>query len=95
MEKQELIKKVNSVLAEEFEVEESIITPDANIKQTLELDSLSLVDMVALIENEFGVKIWLRYRLLLPCTTIWQREHNVPERTDIPTHSSTPSYRNG
>ena len=57
MEKQELIKKFNSVLAEEFEVEESIITPDANIKQTLELDSLSLVDMVALIENEFGVKI--------------------------------------
>lgn len=57
MNKEELIKKVNSVLAEEFEVEESVITPDANIKQTLELDSLSLVDMVALIENEFGVKI--------------------------------------
>ncbi len=57
MEKQALIAKVNSVLAEEFEVEESVITPEANIKQTLELDSLSLVDMVALIENEFGVKI--------------------------------------
>ncbi len=57
MDKQELIAKVNSVLAEEFEVEESVITPEANIKQTLELDSLSLVDMVALIENEFGVKI--------------------------------------
>lgn len=57
MEKNELIAKVNSVLAEEFEVEESIITPDAPIKQTLQLDSLSLVDMVALIENEFGVKI--------------------------------------
>ncbi len=57
MEKQELIKRVNSVLAEEFEVEESVITPEGNIKQTLELDSLSLVDMVALIENEFGVKI--------------------------------------
>ena len=57
MEKNELIAKVNNVLAEEFEVEESIITPDANIKQTLELDSLSLVDMVALIESEFGVKI--------------------------------------
>ncbi|MCR4665091.1 MAG: acyl carrier protein [Paludibacteraceae bacterium] len=57
MEKNDLIAKVNSVLAEEFEVEESIITPDANIKKTLELDSLSLVDMVALIENEFGVKI--------------------------------------
>ena len=57
MDKQELISKVNSVLAEEFEVEESVITPEANIKQTLELDSLSLVDMVALIDNEFGVKI--------------------------------------
>ena len=57
MERKELIAKVNSVLAEEFEVEESIITPDAPIKQTLQLDSLSLVDMVALIENEFGVKI--------------------------------------
>ena len=57
MEKQELIAKVNSVLAEEFEVDESLISPDANIKQTLDLDSLSLVDMVALIENEFGVKI--------------------------------------
>ena len=57
MEKSELIAKVNSVLAEEFEVEESIITPEANIKKTLMLDSLSLVDMLVLIESEFGVKI--------------------------------------
>lgn len=57
MEKQELIEKVNEVLAEEFEKEVSDITPEGDIKETLELDSLSLVDMVALIENEFGVKI--------------------------------------
>ncbi|MBQ8607388.1 MAG: acyl carrier protein [Bacteroidaceae bacterium] len=57
MEKNELIEKINEVLAEEFEVEVSAITPDADIKDTLELDSLSLVDMVALIESEFGVKI--------------------------------------
>lgn len=57
MDKKELIAKVNAVLAEEFEVEESIITPDANIKKTLQLDSLSLVDMIALIDTEFGVKI--------------------------------------
>ena len=57
MNKKELIAKVNACLAEEFEVEESIITPEAPIKQTLQLDSLSLVDMVALIEYEFGVKI--------------------------------------
>lgn len=57
MEKNELINKVNSVLADEFEVEVSDITPEANIKETLQLDSLSIVDMIALIENEFGVKI--------------------------------------
>lgn len=57
MEKQELIGKINSALADEFEVEESVITPDAPIKETLELDSLSLVDLVALIESNFGIKI--------------------------------------
>lgn len=57
MEKQELISKINQVLADEFEVEMDAITPDADIKETLNLDSLSLVDMVALIEEEFGVKI--------------------------------------
>ena len=57
MEKKELIAKINEVLADEFEVEVSNITPDANIKKTLQLDSLSLVDMVALIEDTFGVSI--------------------------------------
>lgn len=57
MEKQDLIKEVNEVLAEEFEVEVSEISPEANIKETLQLDSLSLVDMVALIESTFKVKI--------------------------------------
>ena len=57
MEKQELIEKINAALADEFEVEESVITPEAPIKETLELDSLSLVDLVALIESNFGIKI--------------------------------------
>ena len=57
MEKNALIAKINETLAEEFEVEVSDITPDANIKEALQLDSLSLVDMVALVESEFGVKI--------------------------------------
>ncbi|MDR2038542.1 MAG: phosphopantetheine-binding protein [Bacteroidales bacterium] len=57
MERQELIEKVNNALAEEFEIEVSDITPDADIKETLDLDSLSLVDMIALIESAFGVEI--------------------------------------
>jgi acyl carrier protein len=55
MEKKELTAKINEALANEFEVDLSAITPEANIKQTLQLDSLSLVDMVALLEENFGV----------------------------------------
>ena len=57
MDRQELIATINNALAGEFEVEVSDITPDANIKDTLHLDSLSLVDLVALIESLFKVKI--------------------------------------
>lgn len=57
MTKEEIIEKINPLLAEEFEVEESDITPDAVIYDTLELDSLSLVDLVAVIEHAFKVKI--------------------------------------
>lgn len=57
MTREEIIEQANSVLAEEFEVEESEFAPEANIKDTLELDSLSLVDLVAVIEHTFKVKI--------------------------------------
>lgn len=57
MEKQEIIERTVAALADEFEKEQEELTPEANIKETLELDSLALVDMVALLEEEFGVKI--------------------------------------
>ena len=57
MTREEIIAKVNSVLAEEFEVEESTLTPDARNKNTLALDSLTLVDLVAIIQTEYRVKI--------------------------------------
>lgn len=57
MDKETFIEKLNELLAEEFEVELSTIKPDATVKITLALDSLSFVDMVAVIENEFGVKV--------------------------------------
>lgn len=57
MTREEIIDQVKEVLAEEFEVEQDIMTDDAIIKDTLELDSLSLVDLVAVIEHTFKVKI--------------------------------------
>ena len=57
MKKQELIEKINAAVADEFEKEIEEMKPEASLKETLELDSLSLVDLVALIEEETGVKI--------------------------------------
>ena len=53
----EIIKTVNGFLVEEFEVDETKITPDANLKDTLELDSLDYVDLVVVIESNFGFKV--------------------------------------
>lgn len=50
----ELIAKINEKLAEEFEVDIEIIQPDAPLMETLALDSLDLVDMVVLVEQNFG-----------------------------------------
>jgi acyl carrier protein len=57
MEKEEMIEKLRAAIAEEFELEEKDIAPEAPIKETLDLDSLSLVDLIALIEAQTGVKL--------------------------------------
>jgi acyl carrier protein len=54
---EEIIEKAATVLAEEFEVDASTITPDAPLKETLDLDSLDLVDVVVLVEQNFGVTL--------------------------------------
>lgn len=54
---EEIIEKATVVLAEEFEIEQSEITPDASLKDTLGLDSLDLVDVVVLVEQNFGVTL--------------------------------------
>lgn len=56
MTKQEIIAKVNNLLVEEFEIEESLLTPNASLKSDLEIDSLDFVDIVVLIDREFGFK---------------------------------------
>lgn len=54
----DLIEKINSVLAEEFELEDtSSIAPDAPLMETLGMDSLDLVDVVVLIEQNFGITL--------------------------------------
>lgn len=52
-----LIDKINTILGEEFEVDVNIIQPNAPLMETLDLDSLDLVDMVVLIEHNFGFTV--------------------------------------
>lgn len=54
---EEIIEKMKTVLADEFEVDASIITPEAPLMETLDLDSLDLVDVVVLIEQNFGITL--------------------------------------
>ena len=57
MNKEEIIKKINGFLVDEFEVDNDEIQPNANLKDTLGLDSLDYVDLVVSIEANFGVKL--------------------------------------
>jgi acyl carrier protein len=57
MKKDEIILKINEFLVEEFEVEEEKIVPEANLKETLELDSLDYIDLVVVIESNFSFKV--------------------------------------
>ena len=57
MTKQDIIDTLNPIIAEEFEIEESIITPDALIYDTLDLDSISLVDLVGIVNVHFHIRI--------------------------------------
>lgn len=57
MNKNEIIEKINEFLIDEFEVDENDIAPEANLKDTLELDSLDFVDLVVAIDESFGIKL--------------------------------------
>jgi len=56
MEYTEIVSTVKDFLADEFEVDSSVIIDDANLIETLELDSLDFVDLVVIIESNFGFK---------------------------------------
>lgn len=57
MQKEEVIKTINRLLIEEFEIEEDQLQPEENLMETLEIDSLDLVDLVVVIEKNFGFKV--------------------------------------
>lgn len=57
MDQQEIISRINDFMVEDFEVDADAISPEANLKDTLDLDSLDYIDLVVVIEQNFGFKV--------------------------------------
>jgi acyl carrier protein len=57
MQNDEIVRKINRLLIEEIELEETQIHPDADLKNDLGIDSLDFVDLFVIIENNFGFKM--------------------------------------
>jgi acyl carrier protein len=57
MNNESIIQKINEFLVEEFEVQPEKIVTTGNLKEVLELDSLDYIDLVVVIENNFGFKV--------------------------------------
>lgn len=54
---EDITEKIRVTLADEFETDIDLIQPDANLMKVLRLDSLDMVDMVVLIEQNFGFSV--------------------------------------
>lgn len=57
MDNNEIIGKIRTFMVDEFEVPEDKMTPDANLKLALGLDSLDYIDLVVVIESNFKFKV--------------------------------------
>ena len=57
MQNDEIIRKINQLLIDEIEIEETQINPAADLKKDLGIDSLDFVDLFVIIENNFGFKM--------------------------------------
>lgn len=57
MTREDIIKTINTFLVEELEIDEELLQEDALLKEKLGIDSLDFVDIVVIVERNFGFKI--------------------------------------
>ncbi|MBQ0073731.1 MAG: acyl carrier protein [Prevotella sp.] len=57
MTRSEIEEKVNNFLIEDLEIDEEKIVAEATLKEDLGIDSLDFVDIVVIVERNFGFKI--------------------------------------
>ena len=57
MEINEIKDKIKSFLVDEMEIDPAKILPEARLKEDMGIDSLEVVDIIVLVEQEFGFKM--------------------------------------
>ncbi len=57
MDTENLYLKIRDILVEQFDVEESSVTMDANLYEELEIDSIDAVDLLVQLKEMTGRKI--------------------------------------
>lgn len=57
MNRKKIEEKVKDFLIEDLEIDEENIYPEANLKEDVGIDSLDFVDIVVIVEKNFGFKI--------------------------------------
>ena len=53
----QIIQIIDDFIREEFEVDRSRIIPSADLKSTLDLDSLDYIDLVVVMEKNLHIKV--------------------------------------
>ena len=57
MSRKEIEEKVRAFLIDDLEIDEEKISDDATLKEDMGIDSLDFVDIVVIVEKNFGFKI--------------------------------------
>ena len=57
MTRTEIEEKVHAFLIDDLEIDEEKIFPEAKLKDDMGIDSLDFVDIVVIVERNFGFKI--------------------------------------
>lgn len=52
-----VFEKLQEILAAQFDIDPETVTPDTDIQEDLNADSLDVVDLIMSIEDEFEVEI--------------------------------------
>jgi acyl carrier protein len=57
LKKEKITQIINDFLHEEFEVDRTKLLPSADLKSTLDLDSLDYIDLVVVMEKNLHIKM--------------------------------------